>query len=84
MFNKDFVWTNQLKQKKETKINKRKDTKLDKSLNFENCSLKSPDESFYLKRLNKLGFGLFAKHYKPKGLFSFLLKIYKLLKIKIQ
>jgi len=69
LFNKDnqFVWTNQLVIKKETQINKRKDTVLDKSLNFKNCNLKNPDESFYLKRLNKLGFGLFAKHYIPKG-----------------
>ena len=36
LFYKDFVWTNQFVIKKETEINKRKDTMLDKSLNFEN------------------------------------------------
>ena len=84
LFNKDnqFVWTNQLVIKKETQINKRKDTVLDKSLNFKNCNLKNPDESFYLKRLNKLGFGLFAKHYIPKGSFKFLLQIFQILKLK--
>ena len=73
LFNKDnqFVWTNQLVIKNGTKVATRNDTKVDKSINFEKCNLRSPNKSFYLKRRNRLGFGLFAKQFIPKGLYSY-------------
>ena len=49
----------------------RNNTKLNKSISFEKCNLQNPNKNFYLKRRKKLGFGLFAKQFIPKGLFIY-------------
>ena len=63
-----FGWTDQNVIKKGTEI----DSGLKEKLNYENCDLKNPDESFEVRRKDEMGLGLYAKHDIPKGSFSFI------------
>jgi len=68
-----FVWTNQLVNQisneplvKTGDAPKNSKNKI-KRLKATGCDLKNPEKSFYLKRVENLGLGLFAKHGIPKG-----------------
>ena len=74
--NNHHVWTNNLIIKKGTKIDDDCDpTEL--KLAIENhinivCDLKRPENSFYLKKVERMGHGLFAKHNIPQGIKVFI------------
>ena len=72
--NRHHVWTNQLVFKKgiemDTDFNYSLVTPLESIKNYL-CNVKTPGNSFYLKPVGKMGYGLFAKHYIPRGLFNF-------------
>jgi len=72
--NNQFVWTNQNVVKGDVKfdpdiINDAYKASADflRGEYGEVCNLQNPDESFYLKKVEKLGHGLFARHFINKG-----------------
>ena len=72
--NNHFVWTKRnvtKKDKKDTKIDAKPKKEFRKGeFKYDSCNLENPDESFELRVKGQFGFGLFAKHVIPKGLFS--------------
>ena len=69
--NNHFVWTNRNVAKKDTKIDTKPKKEFRKGeFKYDSCNLENPDESFELRVKGQFGFGLFAKHVIPKGLFS--------------
>ena len=77
--NKDnhHVWTNNLIIKEGTKIDQDFDpTELKLAIeNHSNivCDLKRPENSFYLKKVERMGNGLFARHNIPQGMKIFMI-----------
>ena len=69
--NKHFVWTNRNVAKKDTKIDTTPKKVLKNRVSkYKTCSVENPETRFELRVKDKFGFGLYAKHDIPKGLFS--------------